>query len=207
MIQTKTSPSRKKGSRLSTQNKLNISRTRTNLKRAIIRNVKEPLPNNVDAGVPEGVFTKLKQMFSKPITVEGNKLKTIKHTYPNAFRWHVNSHADIVACVPTNNRTISTQCLIKTNSGQLKTMTYNLHFPQALVFNSKKTHRAPSDRNTGVALYTLLNRSYYDKLKNGKLELPNVHSMRDIFHNAKRPNKPPRTFVVSQPRRKFVVSN
>jgi len=215
-MQTNTSPSRKKGSRLTQQNQLNISRMQTNLQRAIIGNVKQPLPNKDEAGVPEGVlvlnnFTKFKKMFGKPITIEGNKLKTINTTHRSAFDWHVNSHADVIACVPTNHRTISTQCLIKTDSGQLKTMTYNLHFPQALVFNSNKTHRAPSDRNTGVALYKLLNRSYYDKLKNGQLELPNVHSMRDIFQDidhSKSSNKPRRRrFAVSSKPSRFVVSN
>jgi hypothetical protein len=163
-----------------------INRLRTNIRRSTVENATVNNANLLAAAHnPNNIFilnnfSQRGNFFGMPLKIRnGEHYKSIKLTSPKAFQWHTNQHGNIVACVPSRNETISTECLVRNVSGNLKQVKYTLQYPQALVFNSSKTHRAPNNRKTGASLFKLKNKSIYNALKRGDLQANNIHS----FHN------------------------
>ena len=161
-----------------------FKRFRNNLRRLTIKNANV---KNALAATPSDIlivnnFSKRKGFFSNGLTFSGANLKKLQLTKPKAFQWHTNQHGNIVACVPSGSETISTECLVKNSYGKLKKVKYSLKYPQALVFDSSKTHRGPSNRNTGVSLHKLQNRSIYNALKRGEMQVNNIRSLRNLLN-------------------------
>jgi hypothetical protein len=75
----------------------------------------------------------------------------------------------------------NTECAIQTSSGNLKKFIYDLQYPQALLFYSKRTHKAPEIRNTGVALHSLQNKTLYNLLKSGELHVKNIYPVTNLL--------------------------
>jgi hypothetical protein len=124
----------------------------------------------------------LQRRIPRPLQIRNDAhYQSLRLTSPKAFQWHTNQHGNIVACVPSGSETISTECLVRNGSGNLKKVKYRLRYPEALVFNSLKTHRAPNNRHTGASLFKLIDRRIYNALRRGDLKLNNIYSLRDLF--------------------------
>ncbi len=191
IIKERNKKSRPKGRQL-TQNELEEIKKikkkkeeRNKKNRLTSKNLKESNVKKFSAARLDDIFIinnieKRKKFFGPPLILPNN-VEKLKKTNPNAFDWHTNGHGDVVACVPSRNHTISTECLVRNNHGKLISVTYKLQYPQALLFSSLQTHREPQNRNTSASLFSLRNKMLYKALINGQLKLDNVHSLRKFI--------------------------